>query len=43
MQQRIRDEIKARLPGQPDGRILLTARAWAVKGNWGQIPISRAA
>jgi SAM-dependent methyltransferase len=32
-QQRIRDELKARLPVQPDGRILLTARAWAVQGT----------
>lgn len=33
MQQRIRDELKARLPVQPDGRIALTARAWAVQGR----------
>ena len=33
MQHRIRDELKARLPAQPDGRIALTARAWAVQGS----------
>lgn len=32
MQQRIRDELKARLPLEPDGRIVLGARAWAVQG-----------
>jgi len=32
-QQGIRDELKARLPTQPDGRIALTARAWAVQGT----------
>jgi len=33
MQQRIRDELRARLAVQPDGRIVLTARAWAVQGT----------
>lgn len=33
MQHRIRDELKARMPTQPDGRIALTARAWAVQGS----------
>ena len=30
---RLRDRIRARLPGQPDGSILLMARAWAVRGR----------
>jgi hypothetical protein len=33
MQHRIRDELKARLPVQPDGSITLGARAWAVQGT----------
>jgi SAM-dependent methyltransferase len=33
MQNRIRDELKARLPVQPDGRITMGARAWAVQGT----------
>lgn len=33
MQHRIRDELKARLPVQPDGTITLGARAWAVQGT----------
>jgi hypothetical protein len=30
---RLRDEFRARLPVQPDGAIVLSARAWAVKGR----------
>lgn len=30
---RLRDEIRGRLPTGPDGEILLAARAWAVKGR----------
>ena len=30
---RLRDRIRQRLPGAPDGTISLTARAWAVKGT----------
>lgn len=33
MQQRIRDELKARLPVHPDGTIRMGARAWAVQGT----------
>jgi SAM-dependent methyltransferase len=33
MRNRIRDELKARLPTQPDGAIHLRARAWAVQGT----------
>jgi SAM-dependent methyltransferase len=33
MRNRIRDELKARLPTQPDGAIHLGARAWAVQGT----------
>lgn len=33
MQRRIRDELAARLPVHPDGRIRLRARAWAVQGK----------
>lgn len=33
MRNRIRDELKARLPTQPDGAIRLGARAWAVQGR----------
>ena len=29
----LRETIRARLPVQPDGRIVLTARAWAVRGG----------
>lgn len=29
----VRDLLRARLPGRPDGSIPLTARAWAVKGT----------
>jgi hypothetical protein len=29
----LRERIRARLPVQPDGRIPLTARAWAVRGR----------
>lgn len=29
----LREAIRARLPVQPDGRIVLTARAWAVRGR----------
>jgi hypothetical protein len=30
---RLREEIRGRLPTGPDGEILLVARAWAVKGR----------
>jgi hypothetical protein len=33
MRNRIRDELKARLPTQPGGAITLGARAWAVQGT----------
>ena len=33
MQHRIRDELRARLPVQPDGSITMGARAWAVQGT----------
>jgi SAM-dependent methyltransferase len=33
MQHRIRDQLKARLPAQPDGSITMGARAWAVQGT----------
>ena len=31
--QALRDELRARLPTEPDGSIRLTARAWAVRGQ----------
>lgn len=33
MRNRIRDELKKRLPTQPGGAIHLGARAWAVQGT----------
>lgn len=33
MRNRIRDELKMRLPTRPDGSISLGARAWAVQGT----------
>jgi hypothetical protein len=29
----LREELRARLPAEPDGSIRLTARAWAVRGD----------